>query len=305
VTSIQRPTRATVEGRAYLDLQNLARRQRRPTDELQQLYALEGFLARLTESVYADRLVLKGGVLLAAYEARRPTRDVDLQARAIAGERDDVLRLVRDIAAVDLEDGLVFDIDGATAEIIRDEDEYSGVRVSLTATLATAQLSPHVDINIGDPIWPAPRTVELPRLLGGTITLAGYPLSMVYAEKIITALQRGTVNTRWRDFADLFILTRRHTLEGAELQRALAEVASYRRASLEPLATTLTGYATLAQSRWAAWRRKHHLDDRLPPMFSTVLDELIAFADPAVQARVNTQSWNPDAQQWEPSKNQA
>jgi hypothetical protein len=66
------PTRATVAGRAYLDLQNLARSQGRPTDELHQIYALEGFLARLVVSPYADKLVLKGGVLLAAYDTRRP-----------------------------------------------------------------------------------------------------------------------------------------------------------------------------------------------------------------------------------------
>ena len=78
-----RPTRATVAGRAYLDLQNLARRQGRPTDELHQMYALEGFLARLAISSYAGQPILKGGVLLAAYEARRPTRDVDLQARRL------------------------------------------------------------------------------------------------------------------------------------------------------------------------------------------------------------------------------
>jgi len=54
-----RPTRATVAGRAYLDLQNLARRTKRPTDELHQIYALEGFLARLVESAYADHLILK------------------------------------------------------------------------------------------------------------------------------------------------------------------------------------------------------------------------------------------------------
>jgi hypothetical protein len=76
-----RPSRATSAGRAYLDLQNLARRQRRPTDELHQIYALEGFLARLAVSPHADKLVLKGGVLLAAYDTRRPTRDIDLQAR--------------------------------------------------------------------------------------------------------------------------------------------------------------------------------------------------------------------------------
>jgi Nucleotidyl transferase AbiEii toxin, Type IV TA system len=207
VTTSRRPTRATVEGRPYLDLQNLARRQQRPTDELHQLYALEGFLARLARSPDADRLVLKGGVLLAAYNARRPTRDIDIQARAIAGDRDDVLQLVRDTAAGAMDDGLVFDTDTATADIIRDDDDYSAVRINLTATLASAKLSLHIDVNIGDPIWPTPRTVHLPKLLGGTITLAGYPLSMVYAEKIITALQRGTVNTRWRDFADIYILT--------------------------------------------------------------------------------------------------
>ena len=298
MTAGRRPTRATVEGRAYLDLQNLARRQQRPTDELHQLYALEGFLARLTRSPHADRLVLKGGVLLAAYDARRPTRDVDIQARAITGDRDDVFRLVRDIAGVALDDGLVFDTDAATADIIRDDDEYGGVRVTLTATLASAKLSLHIDVNIGDPIWPAPRTVHLPKLLGGTITLAGYPLSMVYAEKIITALQRGTVNTRWRDFADLYILTGRNTTEGTELQRALAEVATYRHVELSPLADALNGYATLGQARWAAWRRKQHLDDRPPSSFVNVLTEVIAFADPALQADAGTHEWDPHTRKW-------
>ena len=164
-----------------------------------------------------------------------------MQALALAGERDDVLRLIRDIAAIALDDGLIFDTASATAEIIRDEDEYTGVRVNLTATLASAKLSLHVDVNIGDPIWPAPRTVDLPRLLGGTISLSGYPLSMVYAEKITTALQRGTINTRWRDFADLYILTGRNPVDGAEVQRALAEVATYRQVRLSSLADVLDG----------------------------------------------------------------
>lgn len=190
MTPSKQPTRATVDGRAYLDLQNLARRQRRPTDELHQLYALEGFLARLATSAHADRLVLKGGVLLAAYDVRRPTRDVDMLARDTSNKREDVLRLVQGIASARLDDGLVFDAARATADVIRDEDEYSGIRVALSAALASARLSMHVDVNVGDPIWPEPRRVELPRLLGGTITLAGYPLPMVYAEKITTALQR-------------------------------------------------------------------------------------------------------------------
>jgi hypothetical protein len=296
--SNRRPTRATVEGRAYLDLQNLARAQHRPTDELHQLYALEGFLDRLVASQHADKFVLKGGVLLAAYDARRPTRDIDMQANAIAGETEQVLSLVREIAAIGLEDGLVFNTDTASADSIRDEDEYSGVRISLTATLATAKLALHVDINIGDPIWPAPRTVDLPRLLGGTISLSGYPLSMVYAEKITTAVQRGTVNTRWRDFADLYLLTSRHAVDGDELHRALAEVAAHRTAELAALVEVLDGYAAIAQARWAAWRRKQLLDDRLPASFAEVLDAVISFADLVLTNAVAGRHWEPTTRMW-------
>lgn len=293
-----RPTRATVEGRAYLDLQNLARTQHRPTDELHQLYALEGFLARLATSPHADTFVLKGGVLLAAYGARRPTRDIDMQANAITGETEHVLILVREIAAIGLADGLVFDTGTASAESIRDEDQYSGVRVSLTATLATAKLALHVDINIGDPIWPTPRTVDLPRLLGGTISLSGYPLSMVYAEKITTAVQRGTANTRWRDFADLYLLTSRHPVDANDLQRALAEVAVYRVAELASLAEVLDGYAALAQTRWAAWRRKQLLEDRLPASFADVLGAVISFADPVLTGTAAGRRWDPTTLAW-------
>jgi hypothetical protein len=103
-----RPTRATTDGRAYLDLQNLARRNHRPTDEYVQFYALEGMLARLTSSDYADKFVLKGGALLAAYQTRRPTRNIDLAAAAIPNEAEAVLRLIRQIALIPMEDGLTF-----------------------------------------------------------------------------------------------------------------------------------------------------------------------------------------------------
>ena len=97
--------------------------------------------------------MLKGGVLLAAYDTRRPTRDIDLQATQLAGDADTVLALVRDIAAVHKDDGLVFDAGSATAEVIRDEEEYSGVRVRLIGHLSRAPIPFHVDVNV-DPIVP-------------------------------------------------------------------------------------------------------------------------------------------------------
>ncbi|NBE81653.1 nucleotidyl transferase AbiEii/AbiGii toxin family protein [Micromonospora rubida] len=293
-----RPTRATVAGRAYLDLQSLARRTGRPTDELHQIYALEGFLARLVPSQYANKLVLKGGVLLAAYATRRPTRDVDLQGRWISNDTDQVLDIVRHIAAVHLDDGLVFEAANATADTIRDDDTYSGVRVSLTGSLSAARLTFHVDVNVGDPIWPEPQPIKLPRLLDGEIVLTGYPLPMVYAEKLVTALQRGVANTRWRDFADVYLLSGRHDVDGGELAAAIQRVAEYRQVIREPLSRALDGYAVLAQSRWASWRRKHRLDGQLPQDFEVVLRRASALADPALSGLSQGQAWSATASGW-------
>jgi hypothetical protein len=236
-------------------VQNLARRTRRPTAELLHTYALEGFLTRLACSPEAGSLVLKGGVLLAAFAARRPTRDIDLAARDLPGEVDDVLALVRRIAAVEVDDGLVFDPAAASAASIREEEAYAGVRVSLPCVLASARIRFHVDVNVGDPIWPAPAVVDLPRVLGGTLRITGYPLAMVYAEKIVTAVERGLANTRWR----------------------------------------------LAQSRWAAWRRRQLLDELLPEDFAEVLDAVTVFADPCLHAAAAAPgAWDATARRWMP-----
>ena len=288
-------------GRAYLGLQAQARSSGRPTDELIQLYALEGFLARLVVSPLRDRFVLKGGVLLAAFGDRRPTRDVDLAGLDLDNDAEVVRGLICDIVAVRLpvDDGLEFDPTTTTTELIREADQYSGVRVGVDARLARARSRFHVDVNVGDPIWPEPEFVRVPRLMGGpSIELAGYPLHMVHAEKIVTAVQRGVVNTRWRDFADVWTLSRRHSVDGSDLQTAIARVAHHRQAQLALLADTLPGYAALAQGRWAAWRRRNSLD-QLPESFGTVLDTVIRFADPALAQQVEGREWNPSQAIWQ------
>jgi hypothetical protein len=128
-------------------------------------------------------------VLLAAYESRRPTRDIDLAGLHLANDAEQIKTLVCEVAALRIADGLAFDTSATSAAVIRDQDTYSGVRVGLAAQLATARLTFHVDVNVGDPIWPAPVMLSLPRLLGGALNLVAYPLSMVHDEKIVTAIQ--------------------------------------------------------------------------------------------------------------------
>jgi hypothetical protein len=274
-----KPDRSSTAGAAYLDLRKLAAATNRPTDELQQLYALEGFLDRLIRSTHGERFVLKDGVLLAAYTERRPTRDVDLAAHKLQADGETIHTLVNEILAVAIDDGLTFDLDKTAVETIRDDADHPGLRAKVSGSLATAMIRFHIDINIGDPIWPEPQPIELPRLLGSTpLTLDGYSAELVLAEKIVTALQRGTANTRWRDFVDIASLSRRD-INSQTLGESIRRVAEHRSTPIAMLTNTLDGYADIAQPKWSAWRRKQQLTTA-PEEFAELLTEVIAFADP-------------------------
>ena len=145
-------TNADLAGTRYLAIQRLARAQKRATAELIQLYVLESFLRRLQRSRHEERFVLKGGLLLAAFDLRRPTRDVDLLALRTDNDPEAVGRLIVEVASVDVEDGVVMLPDTIALGTIRDGDVYPGIRAVLEARLATARIKLSVDVNVGDPV---------------------------------------------------------------------------------------------------------------------------------------------------------
>jgi len=297
------PTRETPSGRAYNDLRNLAKAKGRDPAEYLALYALEGFLTRLAASARRDDFVLKGGVLLAAFAARRPTRDIDLAASGLPNDVDDVERRVREILTIDVVDGLEFDAGTLRSETIRDEADYTGVRVHLLAAVSKARIPIHVDVNFGDPIWPAPQRTTVPLLLGGEVELKGYPAHMVLAEKIVTAIDRGVANTRWRDFVDIASISRTQAIAADDLVAAIRVVADHRHVELRSLDESLAGMGNVAQSRWGAWRRKQRLASSTPESFQALVDEVREFASPILSGAADGLTWQPSVRTWarEPS----
>lgn len=268
------------------------------------MYSLEGFLLRLAYSPRRNRFVLKGGVLLAAYGLRRPTTDIDGAALNTSNDVKSITGLVTDVASTtlpaELDDGLTFDLDNVSAESIREEDKYGGVRVRLAARLATAVEPFHVDVNIGDPIWPEPTEISLPRLLGQEpILLRGYPMEMVLAEKIVTAVERGQASTRWRDFGDIFVITGHHTFKAGDMRSALRAVADHRGVDLANLGEGLEGYAKIGQPRWSSWRQKMQLTEVIPEDFGQALESLQGFANPLIGESVEDDAtWEPTQRVW-------
>ena len=181
------PRRGAHSREVYRALQRQARKEGRGTQELLEFYLLERFLYRLSISEYRDHFVLKGGLLLTAVGARRPTRDVDVLARNIRGDEGSLLSVAREVAAISVEDGLSFDASSARTTMIREQEVYPGTRIVIPATLGTARLQLRLDINVGDPVHP--RQITYPTVLSDEpFTLLGYPVETVVTEKVDTMI---------------------------------------------------------------------------------------------------------------------
>jgi len=297
---MNRPTRASEAGRAYLDLQNRARAEGRGTQQFLTLYVVERWLARLSTSPHADKFVIKGGMLLAAYEARRPTADLDALARWIANDQGAIVSLVSDIARLPLNDGVEYQTETATSRIIRDQAIYSGVRIAMDCAIATATVKFRLDVNFGDPVTPPPSTVALPSLRPGMepVRVLGYPVETVLAEKIATAIALGPANTRVRDYADIYTLTGSQPVGFRTAREALLATAAHRGTTVQPLSGAAGNIADLRGRTFVAYRASlGNVGLRLPADFLTVVNAVTAFADP-LATDAGDAAWQPAERQW-------
>jgi hypothetical protein len=300
---MRQPTRETPAGRAYLDLQNRARREGRGTQELLTLYVVERWLARLSASAYSDQFVLKGGMLLAAYDARRPTVDVDALARRMPNNEATVVERIAEIAEQPgSDDGVEFSTETARARTIRDDARYQGLRIAMDTRIARASVKFRLDINFGDPVTPAPRLIDLPSLRPDTppVRVLGYPIETVLAEKIATAIYLGPASTRVRDYADIYTLTGRHDLAHAAVREALLATAGFRGTALAPLSSAIGNLVELRQTTYTAYRASLGIDsDHLPPAFGKVVTAVTTFADPLVNPAAQHTRWKAAERRWD------
>ena len=186
-----------------------SRKTREDFQFLLQRYASERFLHRLGESARRDRYILKGAMLFALWggAAYRATRDLDFAGYG-SSEASGVLAAMREVCAVPVaEDGLVFDAGTLTAEPIRGDAEYHGLRVQFEAMLGVARIPMQVDIGFGNAIEPPATEADYPTLLDmPTPRIRAYPQEAVVAEKLHAMVVLGERNSRYKDFYDLLHL---------------------------------------------------------------------------------------------------
>lgn len=187
-------------------------------------FSLERLLFRLSRSPHADRFILKGAMLMMSWfdDPHRGTRDLDLLGFGDPSA-ESMLATFRDILAQDADDGVQFDANALRIDRIREELEYGGLRLRTTASISGARISLTIDIGFGDALEPGAEELDYPSMLDFPMPrLRGYARETVIAEKFQAMIALGRVNSRMKDFYDIWILSRSFTFDDDRLPRAIA-----------------------------------------------------------------------------------
>ena len=189
-------------------------------------YALHRFLYRLSTSRHADRFLLKGAQLMLIWigESARATRDADLLGFGDLSD-DNLRQIFADLCVVDVpNDAMEYQADTIRIVPIREENAYGGRRVFIQARLGNARLQLQVDVGIGDAVTPEPEWVELPQLLDlAAPRLKAYRPETSIAEKLETIVSLGLLNSRMKDYFDIYVLSTHETFDRLILSQAVRD----------------------------------------------------------------------------------
>ena len=283
-------------------LLNLARQSGRPFNELAQYYALERWLYRLAQSDYRNQFVLKGALMLLVWKipVTRPTRDIDLLAR-VSNNLESVREVIATICQVPTEgDGMFFDSETVTTGHIAEDADYEGVRATFRASLGNTRLPMQIDLGFSDIITLEPAAIVYPAILGHpSPELHAYNRETVIAEKFEAMVKLGELNSRMKDFFDIWVLAKIGQFRGAELSLAIEQTFSRRGTALvaDPICFTVEFATNSGKAvQWRAFLRRNTYAD-VPDSFSGVIKFLAGFLRPVTLSAIEKQPldsiWHP------------
>ena len=226
-------------------------------------FFFDAFISRLAKSIYADKFVFKGGFYLATLLGvkNRYTADIDFLLRKESMDENRLREIFSDIIATNADDSITFEI--ADISPIRDEDAYGGFSILLTGHLENVRQSFHVDVATGDPITPTDIEYSYQSLISNeTIAFRAYNLETVVAEKLQTILSRGMLNSRCKDYYDIYIINQlqRKNISIPDLKKAFVTTCQHRKTPFKKEESLLIleeiSRSNILQTRWNNYARK-------------------------------------------------
>jgi hypothetical protein len=264
-------------------LQNKAKETNRPFAEVLQYYGMERFLYRFSCSEYVDKFILKGALMFTVWQVpqRRTTLDIDFSS-TYGNQIATIEKVIRDVCKVSVApDGLIFDSQIIKGQKIKEDADYEGVRVKFRGFLERARIPMQIDVGFGDVIYPKPKTINYPVILDfPKPRLKGYPAESVVSEKFEAMVKIGLLNSRMKDFYDIWLMMRQFDFDGLKLVEALKRTFRHRKTSLpqhKPLfAEEIYDEKSDRQTLWRAFLRKGDIK-HAPEKLSTTAREIEKF----------------------------
>jgi predicted nucleotidyltransferase component of viral defense system len=278
-------------------LLNKAKESSRPFNELLQYFAIERFIYRLSRSPHAKKFILKGALMFAAWygPGSRPTMDKDLLGK-IDNNLEVITAAIKDACLVIVAaDGISFNDDTVEAVRITEDAEYEGVRVRVHGSLGKARVSIQIDIGFGDVIVPNPSTVSYPAILDFPAPeLKGYTMESTIAEKFQAMVKLGVLNSRMKDFYDIWILSRTFDFKGEILAEAVEKTFEKRNTPVNLDAALFDpsfGKDGEKDVQWQGFIRKTKLINA-PESFEEVIAVVKLFLEPLAASIVERRAFN-------------
>lgn len=268
-------------------LENIARAEKIDFDYLLLRYIQERFLSRLSNSKYADKFILKGGLLLVAMDVpkSRPTKDMDFLADRINNDLTELESSLKEIVSVSFNDGVKFDTASITSERIKEDADYEGIRLKIDGSLGQARKRIQIDVGFGDVIIPSAQDMDFPSILEEQLTkIKVYSVESIISEKFEAMVKLVMLNSRMKDFYDVFTLSKTHDYQGKTLKEAIETTFKVRKTDLpdNPLVFKEEFHKNEEkQKQWAAFLRKTKLKDT-PEAFHVVMERITDFLKPVV-----------------------
>lgn len=215
-------------------LLNIARDQGRVFDVVLVTYGLERLLYRLSISKHRDSFVLKGGMLVTLWigNENRVTRDADFLGYGDASP-EHLIATFSQILSPPADDGLMFDVDHLTAQALREEQQYGGIRLRTVARLGSTRIPITIDIGFGDAMTPTNYVVEYPSLLDmPAAKIRAYPPATVVAEKFHAIVALGLINSRMKDYYDLSVILKTLSIAEQDIDDAILKTFERRKTAI-------------------------------------------------------------------------
>ena len=240
-------------------LLNIARKENIAFQVILLRYIHERFLYRLSISKYANSFFLKGGNFIYAIEGllARPTKDIDLLGQEISNDMDNLKNAIVEIANTKCkEDFVIFNTKTISIEAITEKNLYNGVRLKLNASFDTTKQNIQIDIGFGDTIIPKPITLDYPTLLPDVPApkLTAYTLETVIAEKFHAMVVLSSLNSRMKDFYDVYNLLTKHKIDYLNLEKAITTTFQVRETNVTKEHALFTDDFKNNQQRLQMWK---------------------------------------------------